>query len=206
MTCNNITLNEDELDCLQELMNIAYGSATACITEIIDSFATLQVPRIKIVPANKLNTYLKENFEFNTEHIVSTQLINGTFSGENLFLISTESAKNLAIEFGVEEEDIDDNELFDIILETTNILSSSTVGKLAEELHTNVSFEPPSVEKIESINTFGDVYTLEYQQIIIISSVLEFEEHKIRAELLIMTKDNSIAWLKNALNEILELY
>ena len=30
---SNIDLTEDEKDCLQELMNVAYGSATAAITE-----------------------------------------------------------------------------------------------------------------------------------------------------------------------------
>lgn len=199
-------LNIEELDCLQELMNIAYGSATASITAILDSFATLQVPRIQIVPAKDLKNYLKNNFDFDSEHLVSTQIINGKFSGENLFLINTPSAMNLAREFGLEEEDININELFDIVLEITNILSSSTIGRLAEELQTNVSFEPPSIQKIESIDKFNNTYSQEYQKIIIISSVLEFEEHSIRAELLILTKDNSVQWLKEALNNILEQY
>lgn len=201
-----IELNEEELDCLQELMNIAYGSATASITAILDSFATLQVPRIQIVPAQDLKSYLKNNFDFDDEHLVSTQIINGKFSGENLFLINTPSAVNLACEFGLEEDDINMNELFDIVLEITNILSSSTIGKLAEELQTSVSFEPPSIQKIESIDKFNNTYSQEYQKIIIISSVLEFEEHSIRAELLVLTKDNSIFWLKEALNNILEQY
>lgn len=201
-----IELNEEELDCLQELMNIAYGSATATITAILDSFATLQVPKIQIVPAKDLKDYLRKNFDFNSEHLVSTQLINGEFSGENLFLINTPSAMNLAYEFGLEEDEINDNELFDIVLETTNILSSSTIGRLAQELSTNVSFEPPCIQKIESIEKFNNTYGEEYQKIIIISSVLEFEEHKIRAELLILTKDDSINWLKEALNKVLEQY
>lgn len=202
----NIELNEEELDALQELMNIAYGSATASISAILDTFATLRVPQIKIVPADKLKNYLKENFDISSEHLVSTQLINGKFSGENLFLINTPSAVNLAHEFGLEDDEIDQNELFDIVLETTNILSSSTVGRLAEELDTTVSFEPPTIQKIETIDKLNNSYTKEYQKIIIISSVLEFEEHKIRAELLILTKDGSIAWLKKALNNILEQF
>ena len=33
----DIKLTEDEKDCLQELMNVAYGSATAAITEILNA-------------------------------------------------------------------------------------------------------------------------------------------------------------------------
>ena len=62
---NNIEFNEDERDCLQELMNIAYGGATAAISEILDAFATLNVPKIKILPALELKNYfLSSSFEF----------------------------------------------------------------------------------------------------------------------------------------------
>ena len=47
---SNIELTEDEKDCLQELMNVAYGSATAAITEIFDAFAKLITS-----PINNLN-------------------------------------------------------------------------------------------------------------------------------------------------------
>ena len=50
---SNITLTEDEKDCLQELMNVAYGSATAAITEILDAFAKLSIPKIQIINSNE---------------------------------------------------------------------------------------------------------------------------------------------------------
>ena len=49
----SITLTEDERDCLQELMNVAYGSATAAITEILDAFAQLSIPKIQIIDADE---------------------------------------------------------------------------------------------------------------------------------------------------------
>ncbi len=69
----NITLTEDERDCLQELMNVAYGSATAAITEILDAFATLSIPNIKIINADELNLYLSSELNLEVEHIVSLQ-------------------------------------------------------------------------------------------------------------------------------------
>ena len=44
---SNIELTEDEKDCLQELMNVAYGSATAAITEIFDAFQNLAFQLLK---------------------------------------------------------------------------------------------------------------------------------------------------------------
>jgi len=55
---NIIELNEDEKDCLQELMNISYGAATAAISEIIGKFATLSIPCISTISSNQLRAYL----------------------------------------------------------------------------------------------------------------------------------------------------
>ena len=201
---NLIKLNEDERDCLQELMNIAYGSATATISEILDAFATLNVPKIQIIPASELKNYLKNKLFIKDEQFVATQLLNGDIAGENLFLINKSSAVNLAHEFELDNKHINDNELSDIVLEITNILSSTTIGKLAEELGTTVTFEPPSIQKIDSIDNLDNKFLEQYQQIIIISTELEFKDQKITAELLILTKDESILWLQNALNKILD--
>lgn len=200
----NISFNEDERDCLQELMNMAYGSATAAISEILDAFATLNIPNIQIIPAQELKKYLKDELCLKGEQFVSTQLLNGSISGENLFLINNASAKNLAMEFDLDENEITDNEICDIVLEITNILSSSTIGRLAEELNTIVSFEPPGIRKLESIDKLDNNLLNYYHQIIIISTDLTFEEQKIHAELLLLTKDDSIIWLKKALNKILD--
>jgi chemotaxis protein CheC len=71
MMDQNITLTEDEKDCLQELMNVAYGSATAAITEILDAFAKLSIPKIQIINAQNLKSYLSKELNLNEEHLVA---------------------------------------------------------------------------------------------------------------------------------------
>ncbi len=203
---NEIEFNEDESDCLQELINIAYGSATAAISEILNAFATLNVPDIKIIKPEELKSYLIDKLEVDTvsEQFVATQLISGKLSGENLFILDNQSAINLAREFDLEDEEINDEELFDIVLEVTNILSSSMIGRLVDELGTTVSFAPPSIQKIDSINKLDNKYVNEYNQIIIISTELMFTKQKIKGEILLLTKDESIVWMKESLNKILD--
>ena len=43
-----ISFSEDEQDLLKELMNIAYGNATAVIADFMDRFATLSIPAFEI--------------------------------------------------------------------------------------------------------------------------------------------------------------
>ena len=155
---SNITLTEDEKDCLQELMNVAYGSATAAITEILDAFAKLSIPKIQIINASELKTYLSNELNLEVEHLVSLQQINGTLCGENMFVIDKQSAKNIAYKFGLEEDEVNDEEIADVVLEITNILSSSTISKLAEDIDTNVSFSAPTIKTLTSIDQLKNLF------------------------------------------------
>ena len=200
----DINLTEDERDCLQELMNVAYGSATAAITEILDAFATLSIPNINIINADELNQYLSAELDFKVEHIISLQQINGVICGENMFVIDKESAKNIAYKFGLEEDEVNDEEIIDVILEITNILSSSTISKLAEDMEASVSFSAPTIKKITSIDQLKNLFISRYKKVITISTELKFEDLNIHAELFILTSDNSILYIKEKLKKILD--
>ncbi|QKF59053.1 chemotaxis protein CheC [Aliarcobacter lanthieri] len=201
---SNIILTEDEQDCLQELMNVAYGSATAAITEILDAFAKLSIPKIKIIDASNLKAYLSKELNLENEHYIALQQINGHLSGENMFLIDKISATNMANKFGLNENELNDEDICDITLEITNILSSSTISKLAEDIETNVSFSAPTIKVINSITQLNNLFISNYEKVIIISTKLEFEDLNIHGELFILTTDNSILFIKEKLNKILE--
>ena len=201
---SDIVLTEDEKDCLQELMNVAYGSATAAITEILNAFAKLSIPKIQIINANDLKAYLSKELNLDVEHLVSLQQINGTLCGENMFVIDKQSAKNIAYKFGLDENEVNDEEIADVVLEITNILSSSTISKLAEDIDTNVSFSAPTVKTITSIDELKNLFISKYEKVIIISTQLIFEDLDINAELFIFTTDNSILYIKEKLNKILD--
>ena len=200
----NITLTDDEKDCLQELMNMAYGSATAAITEILDAFAKLSIPKIQIINAEELKPYLSNELNLNEEHLVALQQINGTLNGENMFLIDKKSATNMAQKFGLTQDEINEDEICDITLEITNILSSSTISKLAEDIETSVSFSAPSIKIIKSIDELNNIFINKYQKVIIISTKLEFVDLNINGELFILTTDDSILFIKEKLNKILD--
>ncbi|PLY10713.1 MAG: chemotaxis protein CheC [Arcobacter sp.] len=202
----NDFLSEDQKDCLQELMNISYGSATAAIADIIEKFAKLSIPKIATLSSENFKDYIKNKVdEYHVCYLVS-QSIDGKLSGENLFLVDDKSLKNLALEFGLSEVEIDEDELKDVVLEITNIISSTTSSKLAELIETDILFAPPHVEIIDSAQDLGDYYKVEYNHIIIISTLIEFEEQNINSELVIMLKDDSITYLRDALDKVMDEY
>jgi len=193
-----IQLTDDERDVLQELMNVAYGSATAVVAEMLDAFATLSIPKIEILQTKQL---LEQFCTLKDEsYFFSTQAFAGEFSGESAFFIDNESAQNLAKHLELESPE----DLNDAILELTNVLTSSLTTKLAQEMHTQIKFSLPSIStlplnQIEKTETFQ-----QYKQVIVIDTQLNFEGQKINGEIFILTKDGSIEWLKIQLNNILE--
>jgi len=199
-------LNEDQQDCLKELMNISYGSATAAIADIIGKFAKLSIPNIRTISPNDFRDYIENKIEEYRICYLAGQVIDGKLSAENLFLIDENSLKNLAYEFDLNEDEINESELKDIVLEITNIISSTTSSKLAQLIETDILFSPPNVEKIDSIDKLDTHYKAEYQHVIIISTLIEFEEQNISSELVMMFKDESIVFLKQALDKIMDEY
>ena len=193
-----ITLTEDEKDVLQELMNVAYGNATAVVAEMLEAFATLSIPNIKVIETKEL---LQEFHSLkNDSYFFSTQAFVGEFSGESAFFIDEDSANNLSKHLELESpEDLDD-----AILELTNVLTSSLTTRLAQEMDTQVKFALPNISKIP-LNEIQNSKTFQlYDQVIVIDTQLNFEDQKINGEIFILTKDGSIEWLKNRLNTILE--
>jgi len=195
---NTITLTEDEQDVLQELMNVAYGNATAVVAEMLDAFASLSIPNIKVMETSELlhqfQSLKGESYFFSTQAFV------GEFSGESAFFIDNVSAKNLSTHLELEsEEDLDD-----AILELTNVLTSSLTTRLAQEMDTQVKFSLPSISKIPLAEISNNQTFQQYSQVIVIDTQLNFEDQKINGEIFILTKDGSIQWLKNQLNSILE--
>ena len=201
-----VILSEDERDCLQELMNIAYGSATAAISEIISKFATLSIPRIHTINSHELKDHLNTKLKTQNKYYISNQLINGQLAGENLFVIDEQSSINLTKEFDVEDDEMNEEEIEDVILEITNILSSSVSGKLASLLDSSISFGAPNISKIESANEFDQRFETEYSQVIIISTDLNFEDQNIHGELIVLSNSDTANFLKSALDQFMENY
>jgi len=196
---STFTLTEDEQDVLQELMNVAYGNATAVVADMLDAFASLSIPNIQVLKVDELIATFSDLK--NSSYFFSTQAFSGEFSGESAFFINEESANNLAKHLELESsEDLDD-----AILELTNVLTSSLTTKLSQEMDTEVNFSLPNISKIplEEINK-SETFQ-QYSQVIVIDTDLNFEDQQIHGKIFILTKDESIQWLKTKLNTILEL-
>ncbi len=199
---NNV-FSEDHLDVLKELMNIAMGNATASIADLLHAFGTMHIPHLAITDMDGLKRYIEEAIPVKEKHYVTKQLFGGMFGGEFIFIMTDESAVNLG--HYLYDVDMPSNaDIMDAVIELTNILSSTILSRLSEELNTKVQFFVPSTEIITGNSLIGNEETLNYHQIIIVSTEMEFQSHKISGHIFILTKDGMIESLRGLIDQKLE--
>lgn len=134
--------SNDHLDVLKELMNIAMGNATASIADLLQAFGTMHIPHLSISDMDGLKSYIEEAIPANQHSYVTKQLFGGEFGGEFVFVMTDESATNLG-HYLYDVEEPDNADILDAVIELTNILSSTIISRLSEELNTKVQFFPP---------------------------------------------------------------
>lgn len=192
--------NEEFKEVLGELVNISFGHATATIADLFDNFATLHVPNVEVIPLQDINTYLAKQFN-EKEIYITTQHFRGEFQGEISLTIEPESASKMNIVVGG-NDNTEENEIKHNLLEIANILGVTCLSQLADMLETQTSFSPPSIEMRKQL--IENVDDSPYSNVIIISTVLSFEELNIMGNLFILCNDAVLSWLVKAVEEFME--
>lgn len=199
----NIEFNEDQIDALKEFMNVSIGAATANLANLLGAFATMHIPRIDICDSDKLIPKVNATIDLTSMYYVTKQLFTGKFGGECMFVMSEGSAQNLGKHL-YDIENCTDDDVNDAVIELTNILTSTIVSRLTQELDTGVQFFVPSSQFVDahSIININDV--THYSKIIIISTILEFKDQQINSSIYILTKDEAIESLKMLIDKKIE--
>lgn len=200
----NISFNEEQIDALREFMNISLGQATSNIAELLEAFGTMHIPKISIRDTHELKDVINENIDMsNLNFYVMKQLFAGKFGGECIFIISEDSAANLGNHL-YDVEKATNEDINDAVMELTNIIASSIISRLTEELDVEVQFFAPSSSFVQASAICNNKYMLQYSKIIVVSTELEFKDQNISGSIFILTKDEAINSLKDLIDKKLE--
>lgn len=194
--------NELQIDILKEFINVAFGTATANIAELLEAFATLHTPKIEVIEANHLDEYISNLTSPTEKKYQAQQIFNGEISGETVFLINEDSIQRLAKHFYGKE--VSEAYLKDSILELNNILSVTTIGKLSELTDLESEFIHPTLKIIEDENYIEKEEKEKYPSVITISTVLDFEDEEIIGFLFILSTEEMIETLRNKIDSIIK--
>jgi chemotaxis protein CheC len=204
--------SDEEKEILQEIMNIAFGNATADLAELIDIYVELNAPSIQVLGIGDLPDYLIRRMKLHTETSIVAQNFWGDFKGSGILVLPNRSGRSLiAI--------LDDDEMNDfsmkpvagqekeVLMEVGNILIGACVGKVCELLNTFVTYTPPQVILRNSDEYSAFIESFDPSQTaIIMETVFRFQKIDINGLLLLITNQEAIEWLQKALHHFMEPY
>ena len=206
----NIT--DEEVTILQEIMNIAFGQSASDLAEVIDTHVVLAVPFIKVMKVTELPGYIKEQVKEYKQISIVEQKFWGKFKGDALLIFSSGSGKALIHmlqpddERGMEQGPVDILER-ETLMEVGNLLIGACVGKFAELLRDVVTYTPPLVlveKEYEEAISSGH-YDPE-KTAIVLKTDFRFETGNVSGFLFLVTSNESIKWLRDALQLFIKQY
>jgi chemotaxis protein CheC len=206
------TLNTEEIEILQEIMNIAFGQSAADLADVIDTHVVLSVPFIKIMHATELPEYFRDHVKGHKKISIVEQKFWGKFKGDALLVFSSGAGRELVKLLQQEERPSFASDHIEILeseslMEVGNILIGACVGKLAEVLRDVVTYTPPLVvvEKIFEEAIAESQYDSNSTAIVLKTDFC-FEKGDVSGFLFLVTSNESVSWLRDALRIFIEQY
>lgn len=205
-------LSNEELDLLQEIMNIAFGKATAELAELIDIRVLLSVPSAKVIYTTELPKYLQEVIKDSGDISIVEQRFWSEFKGSALLIFPAGSGKELITLLTGEEVDVFLSDPVDelekgTLMEVGNILIGACMGKIAELLNDVLTYSPPIVYIGHNAHDLlPNAIMSSYELTIALRTSFNFEKKDVLGFLFVLTSQESLDWLKKALNDYLEQF
>ncbi len=137
---STISLNEDQRDALQELMNISMGQAANSLAHLIETKIGISIPKISAVTPSELFSLINrsENAYYTRQSFL------GDIQGEVMAVVSesglTEVASLLEYEAPLSKSDVEET-----ILELSNILAGACLAGLSNQLQLATNLNMPTL-------------------------------------------------------------
>ncbi len=213
MSLNGHRFGADEVDILQEVMNIAFGTASAELAEVIDITVVLSVPEVQLLRGEDLRRYIVGHLGFADELCIILQEFFGRFKGAALLGFSSAAENvilNLMDDDGSPIDTFDGTSALgrDALLEVGSILIGACIGKLSALLDDYVTYSPPRVV-VEEYGKLIDSSLLARADGVGITmkTMFSFEkEASVTGFLFLLTDESSLDWLEVALHEYLDSF
>ena len=200
--------SSDEAAILQEVMNIAFGKASADLAKVIDIRVVLNVPHVELIGADGLLQRIKEETKVYDALSIIEQNFWGKFTGSALLAFPSSAKKGLISLFDDEGEEVSPLLEKETLLEVGNILIGACVGKVAELLGDMVSFSPPRLNPHVVISNLAKEAVSKHlagagKIAVLMKTVFHFEDKDISGFLFLVANQDSIEWLETALNNFM---
>lgn len=196
---------------LEEVMNIAFGKASSDLARVIDIQIMLNAPQVEILKTEGLMQWIRRDTESYKTLSMIEQNFWGKYSGSAILAFPSAASKGLISLFDDDEPFEENNPLLEkeTLLEVGNILIGACVSKVAELLDDDdVSFSPPRlIPQVVVDNLSGPAISSKLddpdKMAILMKTVFHLQEKDVKGFLFMIASDDSMKWLKTALQNFM---
>ncbi|MFT4925395.1 MAG: chemotaxis protein CheC [Phenylobacterium sp.] len=203
-------INEDQRDCLQEIVNVAMGQAGESLARLLEVFVQLSVPRIRLIDSQEINPELQAMIGGKDVQVSAVRQAfyrsggDLDIQGEALLVFSDTSFHDLADLMSYDEE-LTKTVEEELLLDVSNILNGACLIGIAEQLDFELGYSPPSL-----IGT--SLYThqilseeqLSWVQALMIEITYRLENRSFNCNLMFLMTGESIRALLNSIDAFLD--
>ena len=203
MTVANDFFSADQRDALQEIANVAMGSAGAGLATVLDSFVHLSIPKISLIDSNKIASVISEGYWANRSVNAVRQAFYNRMNGEAIALFGAEGCTELAELLGHErEQQVLEQEL---LLDVSNILTGACLNGIGAQLGTEFGFSAPSILCQEkTVQQLFTTHAPPCKEALLIQIDFSVEARSFTCQLLIFMPRESLVLLHQVLTSFLE--
>jgi chemotaxis protein CheC len=206
------SITDEEMDILQEVMNIAFGSAAADLAEVIDIYVVLSVPTIKVMETVDLPEYIRSAVKEYDRLSIVEQNFMAKFKGLAILIFPSGIGRALIAMLDKDSESTLESDPVEALeretlMEVGNILVGACVSKVAELLGDAVIYAPPRVivENLAHDAISKDLFDPD-KLAITLQTVFHFDGEDMSGLLFLICSNESIGWLRQALHEFLKQF
>lgn len=190
----DLTLDEDQRDALQELLNISMGQAANSLAQLIETKIDISIPKITSVTPTQLYSLL---FETNNSYYTRQSFL-GDVHGEVMSVLSrsglNEVAALMEYDAPLSKEDVQE-----IILELCNILAGACLAGLSEQLELTTNLNMPTLFSPDK----GNFDELQWQHSLVMEVQFVVAISSFSMRVVFCLDDASLSRIKATLDDLL---
>jgi chemotaxis protein CheC len=202
---SEVSLNSDQRDALQEIANIGMGKAGAELARLLDTFVTLSIPRIQLVPVSTLGQALGDMVGKTRNVTAVRQAFRCDLRGEAILVYDESGCTDLWDLVGYEHDEIASASVCrELLFDIANILIGACICSLFEQLGRSPIFAPPSLlaENVPVDCLLGET-VLPWNVALLVEVNFTLKDRQFSSHLLTLMPEDSIQLMKCALDQFL---
>ncbi|MGJ8690882.1 MAG: chemotaxis protein [Thalassotalea sp.] len=195
-------LNDDQQDCLQELINVAMGQASDQLARYLDTFVHLNVPSIEQVDASNLSKSLYSKSD------ASAVVSQGFFGyegirGEALLVYESSDTDKIAELLGYEPEELSiEEQLTDI----SSILTTTFLNVFASQIENQMSYSAPRLISSNNspVSEYLEQLSFSWDLALKVKITYQVTDYSFNCDMILLIPEAAINNIKSVIDRILE--